>query len=159
MDFSFSSLLPTSLHPAVVHFPIALVLTAALVEAGCLVFRRFLWLDRAAAFLMTLGGIGAGVAYLTGERAAEAAAPVTGVAQGVLADHEDLAMLTLIASGVAIALRLFVSYLGRDDLEVHLGIFRLAALVLVFAAAALIVLTAFHGGQLVFDHGIGVSIS
>ena len=158
MDFNISSLVPTPLHPAVVHFPIALLLTAALFDAICLVFRRFLWLDRAAAALVILGGIGVGAAYLTGGRAAETAAPVMGVAQGVLADHQDLALLTLYASGVAIALRLFVSYLGRDDLEVHLGIFRLAALVLVFAAATLLVLTAFHGGQLVYDHGVGDSL-
>jgi len=157
MDLNISSLVPTSLHPTVVHFPIALLLTAALFDAVCLVFRRFLWLDRAGAALMTLGGIGVGAAYLTGGRAAETAAPVMGVAQGVLADHQDLALLTLYASGAAIALRLFVTYLGRHDLEVQLGIFRLAALVLVFAAAALLVLTAFHGGQLVYDHGIGVS--
>jgi len=157
MDFNISSLVPTSIHPVVVHFPITLLLTAALFDAACLVVRRFLWLDRAAAVLMTLGGIGAGVAYLTGRRAAEAAAPVTGVAQGVLADHQDLALLTLYASGAAIALRLFVSYLGRHDLEVNFGIFRLAALVLVFVAAALLLLTAFHGGQLVFEHGIGVA--
>ena len=108
---------------------------------------------------MTLGGIGLGAAYLAGERAAEAAAPVTGIAQGVLADHQDLALLSLIAWGAAIALRLFVSWLGRDDLEVQLGIFRLAALVLVFGGVFLLVMTAYHGGQLVYDHGVGVSSS
>lgn len=159
MDFNLAAFLPSSIHPVVIHFPIALLITAALFDAVCLVFRGFLWLDRAAAALLTMGGIGLGVAYLTGGQAAEAAAPVTGIAQGVLADHEDLALLTLIAAGVAVALRLFVVWLGRDDLEVQLGIFRLAALVLVFGTAALVVLTAFHGGQLVFDHGIGVSLS
>ena len=145
------------LHPAKVQIPIELLETAALFDVGCLVFRRFLWLDRTATALMTLGGITLGAAYLTGERAAEAAAPITGVAQGILADHEDLAMLSLIAWGAAIALRLFVSWLGRDDLEVHLGIFRLGALILVFGGVFLLVMTAFHGGQLVYDHGIGVS--
>jgi len=159
MDMNLISAIGAKLHPAIVHFPIGLLLAAALFDASCLVFRRFLWLDRTAAALMTLGGISLGAAYLAGERAAEAAAPVTGIAQGILADHEDLALLSLIAWGAAIALRLFVSWLGRHDLEVQLGIFRLAALVLVFAATALVVLTAFHGGQLVYDHGIGVNLS
>ena len=159
MDLNLISAVGAKLHPAIVHFPIGLLLTAAFFDAGCLVFRQFLWLDRSATALMTLGGIGLGAAYLAGERAAEAAAPVTGIAQGVLADHEDLALLTLWAWGAAIVLRLFVSWIGRHDLEVQLGIFRLAALILVFAAAALLVLTAYHGGQLVFDHGIGVSLS
>jgi len=158
MNFDPNSVLPNPLHPAVVHFPVALLLTAAFFDAACLVLRRYLWIDRTATALLTLGGIALGAAYLTGERAAEAAAPVTGIAQGILADHEDLALLTLWATGVALALRLFVTWLGRDDLEVHLGIFRLAALVAVFGAAALMILTAYHGGQLVFDHGIGVSL-
>ena len=159
MDMNVISAIGARLHPAIVHFPIGLLIAAALFDAACLVFRRFLWLDRTAPALMTLGGIGLGAAYLAGERAAEAAAPVTGIAQGILADHKDLAMLSLIAWGAAIVLRLFVSWLGRHDLEVQLGIFRLAALILVFAATALLVLTAFHGGQLVYDHGIGVSTS
>lgn len=158
MDINLISLVQSSLHPAVVHFPIALLLTAALFDSACLVFRHFLWLDRTAAALVTLGTIALGAAYLTGERAAEAASPVTGIAQGILADHQDLALLSLWAWSAAAALRLFVVWLGRHDLEVQLGIFRLAALVLVLGAAALVILTAFHGGQLVYDHGIGVNI-
>jgi uncharacterized membrane protein len=157
MDISLSSINVTAIHPAVVHFPIALLLTAAGFDAACVVLRRFLWLDRTAAALLTIGGIGLGAAYLTGQRAAEAAAPVTGTAQGVLADHADLALLALWAGSATVVLRLFVVWLGRDDLEVHLGIFRLVALFLVFATAGLVVFTAYHGGMLVFDHGIGVS--
>jgi uncharacterized membrane protein len=157
IDSELLSLLVTTTHPAVVHFPIALLLTAALFDAGCLVFRRFLWLDRAAVAVMVLGGLSLGFAYLTGERAADAAAPVAGIAQAVLADHEDLALLSLIAWSCAIVLRLFVSWLGRHDLEIQLGIFRLAALILSFGGAFLIVVTALHGGQLVYHHGIGVS--
>jgi len=159
MSTDLSSLLSSPLHPMVVHFPIALILSAAGFDAACLVFRRFLWLDRTATALLTLGGVALGAAYLAGERAAEAAAPITGIAQGVLADHEDLALLTLWATGAAVILRLFVTWLGRDDLEVNLGIFRLASLVVVFGAAVLVILTAYHGGQLVYDYGVGVSLS
>ncbi len=159
MDMSLVSAFGAKLHPALVHFPIGLLLSAALFDAGCLIFRRFLWIDRAATALMVLGGVGLGAAYLAGERAAAAAAPVTGIAQGVLADHQDLALLSLIAWSAAIALRLFVSWLGRHDLEVQLGIFRLASLVLVFGGVFLLVMTAYHGGQLVYDHGVGVSLS
>ncbi len=146
-------------HPAVVHFPVALLLTAVLFDASCVVFRRFLWLDRTATSLTVLGVIALGAAYLSGEKAAEAAGPLVGIAQGVLADHEDLALISLGVWCGALALRLFVTWIGRDDLEVQLGIFRLAALVLSFAAATLVILTAYHGGQLVFDHGVGVVLN
>ena len=159
LDLSIFNTVLANPHPAVIHFPIALLLAALLFDAGCVVFRRFLWLDRSATALTTLGTIALGAAYLSGERAAEAAAPVIGIAQGVLADHEDLALLSLGAWSAALALRLFVTWIGRHDLEVQLGIFRLAALVLSFAAATMLVLTAYHGGQLVFDHGIGVSFA
>jgi uncharacterized membrane protein len=145
-------------HPAVVHFPIALLVTGTAFDVGALVLRGRLWLDRTAAALITLGGGALGAAYLTGERAADAAAPVTGVAQGILADHEDLAMLSLWVWGATVALRLFVSWLGRDDLEVQLGIFRLASLVLAFGGVFLVVVTAMHGGQLVYDYGVGVDL-
>jgi uncharacterized membrane protein len=156
IDTELLNMLLTSAHPAIVHFPIALLLTATLFDAGCLVLRSQLWLDRAAVALMMLGGLSLGAAYLSGQRAAEAAAPVTGAAQGILADHEDLALLSLTLWSAAIVLRLFVSWLGRHDLEVQLGIFRLAALVLAFAGVFLVVATALHGGQLVHVYGVGV---
>ncbi len=158
MDLNLITTALSNPHPAVIHFPVALLLTAALFDAGCVILRRFLWLDRAATSLTVLGTIALGAAYLSGERAAEAAAPVVGIAQGVLADHQDLALLSLYAWSAALVLRLYVTWIGRHDLEVQLGIFRLAALVLSLAAATLLVLTAYHGGQLVFDHGLGVSI-
>lgn len=154
---NISELTPIALHPAVVHFPIALLLTAAFFDAICLVFHQFLWLDRAATALLILGGAGLGAAYLTGERAAEQAAPVAGAAQGILAEHENLALLTVGVAAAALLLKLFVTWLGRHDLEVNVGIFRLVAIILVFGTVFLLVLTAYHGGQLVYDHGIGVN--
>lgn len=158
MDINISSLIPTALHPVVVHFPIALLVTAALFDSACLVFRRYLWLDRAATALLILGGIGLGAAYLTGGRAKELAAPVTGNAQGILAEHENLALLTLGAVCAAALFKLFVTWLGRHDLRVQLGIFRIAALILIYGTVFLLVVTAHYGGQLVYDHGIGVNL-
>jgi uncharacterized membrane protein len=74
----------------------------------------------------------------------------------VLADHQDLALLTMWAWGIAVALRLVVAWLGRWDLQVQVGIFRLTALVIALAATALLVFTATQGGTLVYQHGIGV---
>jgi uncharacterized membrane protein len=158
MNIELGAITSIPLHPAVVHFPIALLICAAALEAVCLVLRRFLWIDRAATALLTIGGATLGAAYLTGERAADAASPIVGVAQGILADHEDLALLTLWVTAAAVILKVFVTWLGRDDLEVRLGIFRLISLVVVFGSAAMVILTAYHGGQLVYDHGVGVNL-
>jgi len=158
MDMDISSLIPTAIHPALVHFPIALLMTAAIFDAACLVFRGSLWLDRAATALLILGGVGLGAAYLTGQRAVELADPITGTAQGILAEHKDLALLTIGAATAALLFKLLVTWLGRFDLRVQIGIFRLVALILVFGTVFLLGLTAYHGGQLVYDHGIGVNL-
>jgi len=157
MNLSLISDAAQNIHPVVVHFPVTLCITAVVFDLSCLVFRRHVWLDRAATTLALLGLGGLVAAYFSGDRAADLAAPVSGMAQGVLADHEDLALLTLGAWGIAVALRLFVTWLARDDQQIHLGIYRLAALALVIAAAALLVLTAAHGGALVFNHGVGIA--
>ena len=65
-----------SLHPIVVHFPIAFVAVAPFLDLACLVFRSRVWLDRAASALYLAGTLGAGAAYLSGERAAEALEPL-----------------------------------------------------------------------------------
>jgi uncharacterized membrane protein len=149
--------IPT-LHPMVIHFPIALVCLAPLFDLACLVFRSRLWLDRTATTLYLVGTLGAGVAYLSGQRAAEAVESLTPAAESILADHEAQAVLTLIVLAVAALLRLMVTWLGRDDRRIKVGIFRLIALPAAIAALVMMVLTADLGGQLVYKHGVGVSI-
>ena len=147
-----------SLHPMVVHFPIALICLAPLFDLACLVFRSRLWLDRTATTLYLVGTLGAGAAFLSGQRAAEAVESLTPAAESVLADHEAQAVLTLIVLAVATLLRLMVTWLGRDDRRIKVGIFRLLALPVAIAALAMMVLTADLGGQLVYKHGVGVTI-
>lgn len=148
-----------NLHPAVVHFPVALLLTALVADVTCLVVRRWPWVDRAATALYVLGTTGAGAAYLTGKAAAEGMWNVPGEPQAVLADHENGALLTLAAFAVVTVLRWTVSWLGRRDRRIQVGFFRLAALVAAGAAAVLLVQTARLGGELVFRHGLGVTPS
>jgi len=114
------------------------------------------WLDRAATALYALGTLGAGLAYLTGDAAAEAMNDIPGVVQVAIAEHQHYALWTLIAfSGVSL-LRLLVSWLGRKDKRVAIGVLRLVVLAAALAAQSLLFLTAEHGGALLFKHQLGV---
>ena len=144
-----------NLHVIVVHFPIAFIMLAPFLDVGCLILRRHMWLDRAATLLYVLGTIGAGAAYLTGERAAEALANLTPAAESAVADHESFAMLTLIGLGIVSLVRLMVSWLSRDDRFVRIGFFRLVAIPIALCGLLLVAVTADRGGHLVYGHGLG----
>lgn len=145
-----------SLHVLVVHFPIALLFLAPLFDIGCLIFRDRVWLDRAAAALYIMGTIGAGAAYLTGERAAAAVGDLSTAAESALADHESSAVLTLLALVVVSLARVGVIWLARHDRRITIGVFRLAAFPIAIAGLVMLALTADRGGRLVYYHGVGV---
>lgn len=146
-----------NLHPAVVHFPIALLLTALGLDLACLLLRRQTWLDRAATTLYVLGALGAGAAFLSGDSAADSTIDLPGVVQAAMAEHERFALMTLVAAGVTAALRLLVSWLGRKGKRLEVGALRLVALTASLVTAGLIVVTADHGGALVFEHQVGTA--
>jgi uncharacterized membrane protein len=146
-----------SLHVVVIHLPIACIFLAPLFDVGCLVFRGRTWLDRTAAALYMLAAVGAGAAYLSGQRAAEVVAEITPAAEAAVADHASLAMMTLIAASAVAVFRLWVSWLSRNDRRISLGIFRLIALPAAVVALTLLALTADKGGELVYGHGLGVT--
>lgn len=148
-----------SLHVMVVHFPIAFIALAPLLDLACLVFRERTWLDRAAAAMYLMGTVGAGAAYLLGERAAEAVGPMTPAVESAIADHQAQAVITLVVLSAATLLRLLVTWMGRNDRYIRVGIFRLLALPAAVAALAMLALTADLGGALVYRHGVGVEIS
>ena len=83
---------------------------------------------------------------------------MTPAAESVLADHEAQAVITLVVLAMVTLFRLMVTWLGRDDRRIKVGIFRLLALPAVIAALAMLALTADLGGQLVYRHGVGVTV-
>ena len=147
-----------SLHVMVIHFPLALICLAPLFDLGCLILRDQVWLDRTATLLYVLGTLGAGAAYLAGERAARALSDLSPAAESALADHESSAMITLIALAIVSLFRLWVSWLSRADSRISIGVFRLAAIPLALAGLALLAITADRGGSLVYGHGLGVEM-
>jgi uncharacterized membrane protein len=147
-----------NVHAMVVHFPVALLPTALVLDLAALAFRKRIWIDRAASTLYVVGTLGAAAAYQSGRVAAAEMWKTAGQAQAVLADHQDLALVTLLSFCVVTLLRLAVTWLGREDWRIKLGFFRLLALVASVAALVLLLLTAERGGSLVYEHGMGIRV-
>jgi uncharacterized membrane protein len=157
IDYLMSMTALPNLHPALVHFPVALLITALALDIALLVVPRQTWLDRAAALLYALGALGAVAAYLSGRQAAGSVRGLSGKAEAAMWDHGDWALFTMAAFVVIAALRVVVA--RRDRLTERIRLRPLRAIVLIAAALGqgLIFQTADRGGALVFDHSIAVS--
>ena len=78
-----------NIHPMFVHFPLALLFTAVLIDFFALLARPWKWLRTVAATLYTVGAISAIVTYFTGQQAADLVSPPP-EAQPILTEHADL---------------------------------------------------------------------
>ena len=146
-------------HPVLVHFPIALFVTALLFDVACLALRRSVWLDRAAVSLYGLGLLGAGVAAWAGKLAADQVERVPSEVEQLIANHGDWAFATIVAFiGVAM-LRFEVAW--RDRQQPTLSRSRLRFIALAFAVSGqwLLFETADRGARLVYRHGVAVGIA
>lgn len=141
-------MIPGELHPAIVHTPIALIVTSALFE---LVGRAvdLEWWRKAAMAMLVVGVLGAGAAVLSGKAAETPAAEQQGVPHEPIERHERAAFFTLGLGVAAVAARLAAG--GRPAIG-------LLALVLHLAAAAAVGITSYRGGELVYRHGAGVRV-
>ncbi|HAZ09267.1 MAG TPA: hypothetical protein DCZ01_12275 [Elusimicrobia bacterium] len=138
------------LHPAAVHFPIAL-LTLGAAAAGLRLRKDSpVWLAKAESWLLWLGTFAAWTTLGLG-LLAEKTAPHVAMAWEVLADHETLAWWTCAAFSVLSSLRVFVVKTGRDGVQ---G--RWFQIALWATGLALLVATAMHGAELVYGFGMGV---
>lgn len=145
--------MPDPLHPAIVHFPVVLILLGMVVAVGAIFWRRH-YLPLLAGVLLGLGALGAWVAVETGESAGGLVETDFNQAKALLDAHQDWAERTLVAAVAAAVLS-----------GISIGLFRyprLARAVAVVAAAAALTAgyavyeTGHRGGALVFRHGVGV---
>ena len=135
-------------HPAVVHFPIALLAVAVLVDMVALFMRRPSW--HPVAWRLLVGGtLSALIAVVTGDAAA-ADYRQEGETAALVQHHEDMATLCLLLFGVASLGRLPIA-LGRPPRWLAYWI------ALSVVGVGLLVYTSNLGGELVYVHGIGVS--
>ena len=152
----------SDLHPAVIHFPIALLLVAPLfVVAGALLHARGRMLLVAALALMILGTGGAWLAVATGEAASDVAESRPGL-KAAVEQHEDLAETTravFTALTVLFALIVALPPLIRKANVLTTTVAPLLFLIAYAAGALLLANTAHQGGQLVHQTGASPAIS
>ena len=148
-----------NLHPAVVHFPIALLVTAVLFDLASLILRQRPWLAHAAVTLLTLGTLGLVGAWWTGGAAAGEMWSIPGAAQAALADHEEIAELTLLVFLAILAVRLLLAFVSRKATRTPVGVFRIIVIVAALSGLLLVAITADRGGALVYRHAMGVEVS
>ncbi|MFZ5862467.1 MAG: DUF2231 domain-containing protein [Nitrospirota bacterium] len=133
------------LHPIIVHFPIALLITAIVLGALELVLKRDA-LREAATWLLGFGFMGGLVAAATGILAEEAAEE-GGVPEGAIETHESLAFAAL----AVFALLIVIRWLQRKR-SIPNSVFLAIGVI----GVVLIALTGYFGGDLVYRYGAGV---
>ncbi|MEW5877109.1 MAG: DUF2231 domain-containing protein [Acidobacteriota bacterium] len=146
-----------NLHPALVHFPIALLLTALGFEIACLVpSRHRVWLDRVTALLYALGTLAAAATYLSGRDAEDSLSDVPTAAQPIIAAHADWALRTLLFFVLLAVVRVVATWLQARAGKPLLVSARLGFVAAGMVGAWLLFQTADRGGALVFRHGVAV---
>lgn len=146
--------MPDPLHPAVVHFPIALITLGAAVALLAAVWHQRT-LSLVVSLLLLLGAGGGWLSLETGEDAEHAARNLSKAAKAELHEHEEWAERTF-------ALALAAGLLGAGATLVHkrsAGLARGATVLTALAACAAgyaVYETGHHGGALVYKHGVGV---
>ncbi len=147
-----------SLHPLVIHFPIALLLVSPVFLVLALAMpRRGAMFGVAALVLMALGTLGVFVAVSTGEQAGQLAERSPQI-NAILEDHERLAEATRITFGILtlldaglLAAASYRPRLARPRIRVPA---QMAFLLLFLAGTVLLANTAHRGGLLVHQFGV-----
>ena len=135
-----------SIHPLVVHFPIALLVSGVGLDGVALLLRRP-QLHRIALWNVALGTLGAAAAVLSGLRAETVAKHSFEIWQ-VMELHERLGFATLILGLLIVGGRLWM----RDRLPTG---WRLAAFLMSVALLGTLSWGAYLGGRLVYEFGVG----
>ncbi|HLR91340.1 MAG TPA: DUF2231 domain-containing protein [Balneolaceae bacterium] len=141
-----------NIHPIVVHFPIALLVVALLLDLIRIVKREHTGLNLAVQILYGLGTLGLIVSFITGRQATETV-EVAGQAFSVLASHENWAFATMIFFIVFFGLR-FAVYWFQLDMRKSISF---VSVLLGLIGLELVAITGDRGGELVFGHGVGVT--
>lgn len=149
------NLMPDPLHPAIVHFPVVLIVLGS-VTALVAVFWRKGYVPIFAAVLLSLGALGAWAAVQSGESDGGLVESLTPKAEALLNAHEKWAERTLTLGITAAVLAIVAASLVRFP-RVARATAAVAAVAACVASWA-VYETGHRGGALVFKHATGVSV-
>ena len=141
------------LHPKIVHFPIALLSTYAILEIYGIFFNKD-FINKSALLILCIGVITAFFAVLSGNEAHSAFDLWKKDSTAVLNDHQLYSTLLLWFSLFICTLRLFLT-LKKKFIGTKKFIFIFFAFIILF----LVYKTGEHGGQLVTKFGIGTDLN
>ena len=141
-----------NIHPLVVHFPIALLTVAVVVDLVGLFMKTRSTVRDTATWLYCAGAAFAILAYFTGESGADSMLIPAQVIR-LVDEHHDWAFRTTWFFAFFASARLVVSYLLPPK-PILLG----SAFILALGGFFMLFETAEHGAMLVFQHGLGVKV-
>ena len=149
------NIIPDPLHPAVVHFPIVLILLGTFASIVAVFWRKG-YVPAFAAALLALGALGAWVAVETGESDGGLVESTAPAVDQLVETHENWAKRTLAAAATAAVIAVGATLLFRFPRAAR-GVAVAAAVAAVVASWA-VYETGHRGGALVYQHGAGISV-
>ncbi|MEI6851901.1 MAG: ferritin family protein [Bacteroidota bacterium] len=137
------------LHPLMVHFPVALIITGFFFDVISLFFsKKEPALSKAGFYLMILGTLGAVAGYLSGEFFTK---EYTGVLGELKENHELFAKITMFVMIAASLIRIFLVWKKKENSGLKWLVF-----LLFFVAVGTVGYTGLLGGNMVYDNMIGM---
>ena len=160
-----AAVLPPTIHPMIVHFPIALLYLTIAVDILMWVAppEQGRFFPRASFWLLTASCV-AIIAAMVAGIISEQSIHLTPQTQAMLSAHQHYAILTGLCAGAAWLLRVFGRFPraergGWSIFGTGRGRPSLLATVFVAGAVIFVSITGSLGGSMVYDHGVGVHAS
>ena len=139
-----------NIHPILVHFPIAIILLAVLMDVLNFFLPDKWWDDLKTTILYGIGAVSAIAAYYTGTLAADSVFLPSG-AQSVLNEHADWALWTVWFFGIYAVLRILLHWYQKMNQQmIRIGLF-----VIALPGVFFLYETGDHGAEMVFGYGAG----
>jgi len=140
------------LHPKVVHFPIALLLTYILCEFIAVIFKKEFF-SKTAHLLLLLGVIGAVFAVLTGNQAFSDFHNWTITSKELFNHHQTFANLSIWYFSILLVFKTYIVLKKKSS-----GSLKYLLLLFALLGCYLIYQTAEYGGDLVKKFGVGTEL-